>query len=332
VQVRVTAIERDNGKVGDEDMVDDIPSTRVHPATRFGSAGGSITFRHDWGMKALDKDHRNEIQHCVQLRARVNDGTTPGPWTGWTDCEYSPVRSLISARLLVPAYIYPARTASPGKPTWQEFCKAHFDRGHSAVLIMNPNSGPGTTADANYRQAVSDCQQTYGHTVIGYVATSNGSKSLADVKREVDLYRQLYPDLRGIFLDEMSTNDALKSHYRNIFTYIKASNPRALVVGNPGTAASTSWQIATPRVADVVVVFEDTAAKYLQRNPPAWTTNRALLPRIAHLVHTTPHESIAQVCAAWRKHPSSYLYVTPDVMLNPWDTWSLNAAAESCLT
>ena len=232
-----------------------------------------------------------------------------------------------SAKLLVPAYFYPSGT------TWQDFCQALHRGGHRAVLIMNPDNGPGGTTDPNYVRAVSDCQQKYRHTVIGYVATTHGRRPFAAVRADIDRYARLYPARRGIFLDEMATDPASKAYYRRIFIYIKRQSPGALVVGNPGTAAATSWQLAAPSVADVVVIFEGAAVDYVRWTPPSWSTTPQIRRRLGHLVHSvTPPADFDQVCAAWRRHPSGYMYVTGDRLPNPWDTPSPNAASESCLT
>lgn len=231
-----------------------------------------------------------------------------------------------SARLLIPAYAYPSGT------TWQRLCSALHATGRPAVLIMNPDNGPGQRVDANYRRALQDCQQRFGQTVIGYVATSYGQRPIAQVMADVERYARSYPGVRGIFLDEMSNDPATEPHYVAIRNAIRARAPRAMVVGNPGAAASTPWQLTAPAVADVLVVFEGRANDYLRWSPPLWTRQARRPSNLAHLVHSAPSRlPSALVCAAWRRHPSAYVYVTRDVMPNPWDRLSLHATAESCL-
>jgi hypothetical protein len=74
-------------------------------------------------------------------------------------------------RLLVPAYY------SPRDGLWTETTDAIYTSLATAVLVMNPNSGPGTEQDPvtdadkdAYRTAMGYCQR-HLQTVIGYVNT-----------------------------------------------------------------------------------------------------------------------------------------------------------------
>jgi hypothetical protein len=83
--------------------------------------------------------------------------------------------------------------------------------------------------------------------------------------------------------------------------------------------ASTAWQLSTP-VADAVIVFEGTAAAYAGWSPPSWVRNQ-VASRISNLVFSTPDEAaMRQACASSKSKNAGSMYVTDDVLPNPWDT------------
>src|SRR5438270_9908394 len=88
--------------------------------------------------------------------------------------------------VLVPAYFYP--TWWSGSP-WDDLNAAAARIPVEA--IMNPNSGPDTAANSDYRHAV-DALQAAGGRVIGYVATGYGSRPAADVLADVASYLEWY--------------------------------------------------------------------------------------------------------------------------------------------
>lgn len=234
---------------------------------------------------------------------------------------------------LVPAYFYPDWYKTGNK--WYRMCNAMNTSFGSSVAIMNPASGPGVVANVDYKKVLAYCH-TKKQKVIGYVATGYGTVDLAKVVTAINKYYSLYPGIDGIFLDEMANDPAkavvgssnARTYYRSLYKHIKARTAGAeLVVGNPGAAAKTDWQLSGPAV-DVAVIFEGTAAKYAGWRAPAWvSTYRAT--RFSHLVYDTTAASRQQVCAASRARNAGNLYVTDDVLPNPWDTlppyWSQEA-------
>jgi hypothetical protein len=195
-----------------------------------------------------------------------------GPITG-------PIARHGTQRLLVPAYF------SPRDGLWKETTDAIYTSLATAVLVMNPNSGPATEQDPvtdadkdAYRTAMG-YRQRHLQTVIGYVNTRKKDGTLiplATVQRDIDTYYKDYkagwvwslirwPDqwlrwfrrgIDGIFFDQMSNNAGTNDHYRSLYNYVKGKSSRALVVGNPGIPAANAWQLTPPVVADILVVFE----------------------------------------------------------------------------
>lgn len=231
---------------------------------------------------------------------------------------------VVNQHLIVPAYFYPDWYNAGNK--WYRMCDKMNAVNSASNAVMNPNSGPGTKANPDYAKVITYCQ-VKKQKVVGYVHTSYGSRPLSAVKADIDSYYSFYPGLNGIFLDEMANDPAkvatgaatTRSYYRQLYLYIKAKTAGAeQVIGNPGSAASTAWQVADP-AADIVVVFEGTAAKYESWTPPAWVTSRSA-DRFSHLIYGTTSVNRQHVCALTRTRNTGYFYVTDDILPNPWNS------------
>ncbi|MEY2535879.1 MAG: hypothetical protein QOF29_3789 [bacterium] len=217
---------------------------------------------------------------------------------------------------LVPAYAYPDAASTPSD--WYRLCDAMNVSGGPSTAVINPASGPGAAVNPDYQRVIDYCHAR-GQRIVGYVHTSYGARPAADVIADIDAYYRFYPGIDGIFLDEMSNDAATAPYYRSLYDDIKARAGTRDVVGNPGTAASSAWQLDTP-VADQVVVFEGTAADYLSWSPPSWVLGKAA-SQISNLVHSASGATdIGQVCAASKSRNAGYVYVTGDALPNPWDT------------
>ncbi len=106
-------------------------------------------------------------------------------------------QAAVAQTIAVPAYFYPGSY-------WTQLDQARSGVG---IAVMNPDSGPGAGPDPNYVAAVQSAEAA-GITVVGYVYTRCGSRSIAAVEADINNYYSRYPDLDGIFLDEASTNCA----------------------------------------------------------------------------------------------------------------------------
>jgi hypothetical protein len=218
-------------------------------------------------------------------------------------------------RALVPAYFYPDHWRTPN--LWYSMCDGLERAAPGSITVMNPYNGPDTARNPDYQQVLTYCQSA-GQKVIGYVHTSYGARSARAVKADIDAYYRYYPGIDGIFLDEMSNRASTQSYYRGLYRHVKGKG-RNLVVGNPGAAADTSWQLDTP-VTDTVVVFEGSASAFASWTPPPWVLTQPP-SRIAHLVHASPDAaSMAAACLKSQQAGGGYAYVTDDQLPNPWDT------------
>lgn len=221
-------------------------------------------------------------------------------------------------RILWPGYIYPDVWNRDASAWWQFGDQAPDGFDHTgSIAVANPASGPGTAVVDDWTSAINYVRDK-GHRVIGYVHTSYGARPIADVHADVDTWYSLY-EVDGIFVDEMSTNSSTtQPYYRDVYNYVRTKPGDHMVVGNPGTAATTDWQIkSTTRVCDLVAIFEDTAAAYLTWSPPSWTSGYAA-SWFAHLVHTTAAADYAAVRSHAEATGAGYVYITDQAMPNPW--------------
>ena len=152
-------------------------------------------------------------------------------------------------RLLVPAYFYPA---GDGAKDWDRLFAASDDV--PIVAIVNPASGPGKKADANYVKLFAKAKRSEKVTLIGYVSTSYGKRPPAEVRADVDRWVQLYPGIRGIFFDEQASGADRVEYYAALYKYVRARPGLKLVVANPGTTCVEKY-LSEP-AADAACLFE----------------------------------------------------------------------------
>ena len=77
---------------------------------------------------------------------------------------------------IIPLYSYPV---GQYQPEWEKLYNLSTSK--RVYLIINPSSGSGDTADANYLDAINKLKAK-GFYVIGYVYTNRGNRNLEDVK------------------------------------------------------------------------------------------------------------------------------------------------------
>lgn len=232
-----------------------------------------------------------------------------------------------AANILLPAYFYPS--SNPSLSFWDEMTAAAGQV--SITAIMNPNSGPGSSVNSDYTTAV-DAFRAAGGKVVGYVHTSYGARTQAEVLLEVASYASFY-NIDGIFLDEMSNQPGgLLAYYQSLYSNIKSTNPGYRVFGNPGTNTLESYLTA----ADVLVTFENQTG-YGTFTPDTWTNNHTA-DHFAHLLYNVSDEAamLPNVALAADRNVG-YLYITNDTRVdeNPWDTlpdyWNAEVSAISAI-
>ena len=207
-------------------------------------------------------------------------------------------------------------------------------------VILNPNSGPGTTPiDAGYVDTggqsgllidLSDA----GASIVGYVHTSWGQRDLNEVLAEIDryfdaaYYRGAKVQLSGIFVDEMSNDLADLGYYMSLRQHVCERSEQAMVIGNPGlssvvdsthgAAGFTTEDYAT--LFDRLVTFEGHGITY--RNAfasPVWTQQQPA-ERFAHIIHSdrSLEKAMLNIQLASSRNVAT-LYITDDLLPNPYD-------------
>lgn len=239
-------------------------------------------------------------------------------------------------RLLVPAYANPCCGGGPAM--WTQLTDTAVVMGPDVVVILNPASGPGASPiDPNFVDPLGQGPfidyRNAGGAAIGYVGTGWATRPIGEVQSEVDRYfdpaywRGAGVQVDGIFFDEMSNDLADVGYYEALRDHVRGHVPAGLVVGNPGTtfvnnpSGQTTWTIADYAAsADTLVTFEADRAAYLSDyTPPPWLADVSA-EHFGHIVHDVG--DAAAMRAALRlavQRKAGYLYVTDDVLRNPYD-------------
>jgi hypothetical protein len=208
----------------------------------------------------------------------------------------------LDAGTIVPLYTFPTHRS------WHDLVAARAAHPDVPVVaIINPASGPGTAKIPAYVSGIPRLKAG-GVTVIGYVATGYGDRPADAVEAAIDRYHAWYPDLDGIFLDEMSDDASDAPYYAALTGHVKALG-MTLVVGNPGTEVPPGLVEAV----DVVLVYEDGGLPPLETLEP-WQACRAGAGIIPYGVPSLDAGWVGQA-----KRHVRWIYVTDQGLPNPWD-------------
>lgn len=179
-------------------------------------------------------------------------------------CFALPSNSLF---IILPLYLYPGDNGA----AWNDvFTTIEAYPGAQWQVVINPNSGPGTTgypSDSNFISGIAKLNSYSNVNTVGYVATSYGNKDVSTVNAETDVYASWagYSGaniaIGGIYFDEVSSEEtsSIYSFYQTVAAHVRSSfKSSAHVVFNPGYRAPT--QLFS--YADTIVEFDDSLANY----------------------------------------------------------------------
>ena len=139
----------------------------------------------------------------------------------------------------------------PSDTSWAALAAAKMAHPKVPVYaIIDPANGPGPAADAGYAAGIGKLQLA-GVTVIGYVPTGYGARSVATIEADIDRWKSFYPATQGIFFDEMSIRLGDELIYKTVSQYAK-SKGMTFTVGNPGVDTKPTFVGTT----DVVMIYE----------------------------------------------------------------------------
>jgi hypothetical protein len=106
------------------------------------------------------------------------------------------------------------------------------------VVIMNPDSGPGSSQSSSFLSGVQGLQAA-GVTVLGYVWSNYGSASTSSVESQISDYKSWY-HVNGIFFDGMANANGYQSWYSSLSSYVYSLG-MTFTMGNPGTSTLDSY-------------------------------------------------------------------------------------------
>ena len=179
-----------------------------------------------------------------------------------------------------------------------------------AVSLINPGSGPGPSPDSLYVTLVPRLKAA-SIPVYGYVHTKYGTRPIAEVKADIANHKMWY-GIDGIFVDTVSTQPQLLPYYRDLCSFLRSLGLK--IVLNPGSSGPEELA----QIADYVVVAENYWRIYQTQPRPAW---EAKYPgKLWHMVHECPAAEMAAAVNRMKSNGAGLLYVTDDIMPNPWNT------------
>lgn len=228
-----------------------------------------------------------------------------------------------TARLLVPAYFYPA---GDGLRAWDRLIAASDKV--PIVAIANPASGPGKQADDNYRDVLARARRSK-LSLIGYVDLGYAKRPAQGVKADVDQWLALYPGvLDGIFFDQQPSGAEQVPFVAECFAHARKRIKEARIVSNPGTVCAPEYFDAPGNSIICIHENKDGVDAY---NPPPWAS-RFGSDRIAVLLYDVPGgDAWARSLRELSRKRAGYVYVTDHSGANPWDRlpsyWDQEVAA-----
>ena len=213
-------------------------------------------------------------------------------------------------RLLIPAYFYPAGSALKD---WKRLFEAA--RTVPLAAIVNPDSGPGKRADANYKDIFSRARNTK-LTLLGYVTLSYGKRPISAVKADVDSWLYFYPEVQGLFLDEQPSQPEFAPFALEVFAYVRGRLGNGLMVTNPGVPCAPEYLAG--RDAPVACLFEHETG-FSSFQIPDWARAKGADFVAMLFYHVKSADLMRTTLADATRKGAGYCYITDAPGPNPWD-------------
>ncbi|KAL8749100.1 MAG: hypothetical protein Q9199_007896 [Rusavskia elegans] len=235
--------------------------------------------------------------------------------------------------ILLPLYLYPGESAT----AWSSIFTTIST--HSTVqfqIIINPNSGPGTTSfltDENLITGISKLNSFTNVHTLGYVLTGYGKRDNAAVNADVDVYAKWsrYADadihIEGIYFDEVSNDNTTENFNRmEIFSkHARNSISDASVVFNPGYRAPEQLF----EFCDMMVEFEHPLADYqaegiLEQIPGEYVSKSAV-----QIIETPEGTEVGGMMAEMEQKGLRAVFFGVDCCYKVWDGKLLEMMADA---
>jgi hypothetical protein len=198
---------------------------------------------------------------------------------------------------IIPLYSYPV---GQYQSEWEKLYNLNTLK--HVYVIINPSSGPGDAADANYLNAINKLK-VKGFYVVGYVYTNRGNRNSEDVKNDINKWLSLYgtDKIDGFFIDEVSNNIKKYSYYNSIYTYVNSKGK--LVILNPGANVDIKFF----NISDKIVVFESNETDFENFQYNNYSSINS--DRVCSIVLSTPADKVSFVKDKMLKNNSSCGYI-----------------------
>lgn len=173
-------------------------------------------------------------------------------------------------------------------------------------------TGPGAAPSSVFLAAMTSAQAA-GIKVVGYISTLYSCLGFSAVALAVQKYYAFYPDIDGIFFDQIEASPQGYQFLAAIAGEVRKHEKRFIVM-NPGAYAAEGIM----QYCDVLLDRETTAATYLTENTPEWRYNYPA-HRFWHSIHTTISQGqMESVIKRAVQQNTGYIYVTDGVMNYPY--------------
>ena len=243
----------------------------------------------------------------------------------------------IAQKVAVPAYINPLLDPN----AWAQL--ATSSPAAMGFAVANVINGPDYTPFDEWSQVIRSVSAS-GVKVVGYVDTgylgTTGQRTrlgstdpvdwMSQIQHDVDTWYRFYgPSLSGIFFDQTQNacgptqgSNAWADLYQRLSDNVERLYPGSVTVLNPGIAVPRCYETA----GDVIVTFEGSYASYVgdpsaanPYTPLSWTPVDPM--KIWHIVYDAPDvATMTNTIALSEARGAGYIYVTDDVLANPYDT------------
>jgi hypothetical protein len=205
-------------------------------------------------------------------------------------------------KMLLPLYVYPGST-------WEAVVSAASKI--DIIAIVNPNSGPTATPSSAYTTYMNKLK-TAGAEQVGYVYTSYASRSLSAVKADIDIYKNKYPHVIGIFFDEASNKAADVAYYRELYNYVLSKGYVHSIL-NPGVTPDAGYL----DISTNIVVFEDYGSSVNSKSykdfvkcAPNSSSKANYKYKFSGIAHTTSQSSLASYVNKFHQSGMGLVYIT----------------------
>lgn len=220
----------------------------------------------EWGV---DNTYGSRTQAFSQMVTALQSGTLSRVkamcyYNGGVDA-LDTVSTPATMGLIVPAFYDPYQKNA--NDSWERMIRN--PQGISWIIANDSNGRMADRhADPAYPSAIARARAA-GIKIMYYVETHRASKSLADVKADMDGWRRCYGAPDGWFFDQASTHASDISYYQSLYTYGGGGAGGKTIMINPGDTPDQAYMTGSG-IFDIIGVAEDTAYEVRNWPWPSW--------------------------------------------------------------